>query len=310
MNYRVHLWSEAVAPITHTANTEGNEALIAREPVDTPAGKRWVPALSGNQLRNRLVRTPAALWLIDQLGLAGALSLKELNFFLHGGNLTESSGRDDTARIAEMQELFPLFRLLGGALPDQILSGSLRAWRGMLVCDENRPYLRANLPDGFDVPDAALKPAEHFVEGYQYTRGDAAKSPALYDPAVSDPDAKSNLMIFSGQQVIRGAAFVHGFHIPHGAAVEFGCLMHALDLWGDSGGAVGGMASKGHGRLDAYVLGGDGGVIDAAVDAYVAHVAATADRCRAWIMSTFRKPPKPEKPTRTRSGKGAAPDAI
>ena len=106
MNYRIHLWSEAVAPITHMARVEGNEALIAREPVDTPAGKRWVPVLSGNAIRHRCVREPGGLWLIEKLGLKGQLSLKQMNFLLHGGNLTDSTGRENTARIAEMQELF------------------------------------------------------------------------------------------------------------------------------------------------------------------------------------------------------------
>lgn len=303
-DYRVHLWSECLAPMTHMKGVEGNEALVAREPVDTPSGKRWVPHLSANAVRHRLVREPGGLWLIDAIGLRGKLSLRQLNFLLHGGNLTDSTGREDTARIAEMQESFPLLRLLGGALPDQILKGSLVAWRGLLVCEENRPHLPANLPPGFGLPDRPIKPAEHFVEGYQYTRGDAARSPDLYDPATADPDAKSNRMIFAGQQVIRGAVFSHGFEIAHGSELEYGCLMHALGLWQSQGGSVGGMASKGHGRLATAVLGGDdpGG----AVAAYVAHVEAHADRCRAWLEKVFRaKEPKPDRPAKGKGRKAA-----
>lgn len=272
---------------------EGNEALIAREPVDTPAGKRWVPCLSGNAIRHRCVREPGGLWLIEALGLKGQLSLKQLNFLLHGGNLTDSTGREDTARIAEMQELFPLLRLMGGALPDQILKGSLLAWRGVLVCEENRPHLA--LPDGYDLPPAALKPAEHFVEDYQYTRGDAARRPDWYDEPSGDPEAKSNLMIFSGQQVIRGAVFLHGFEIPHGGELELGCLLHSLGLWQLAGGSVGGMSSKGHGRLDTHLLGDDAGH-EEAVARYVEHVEANAERCREWLAKVFAtKADKPKK---------------
>ena len=296
MTHRVHLWSECVSPMTHMKGVEGNEALIARQPVDTPAGKRWVPYLSANALRHRMVREPGGLWLVEALGLKGKLSLAQLNFLLHGGNLTDSTGREDTARIAEMQELFPLLRLLGGALPDQILKGSLLMWQGQLVCEENRPHLQ--LPAGFDLPDAALKPAEHYVEDYQYTRGDAGKAADWYDAATRNPDAKSNLMIFSGQCVIRGAVFFHGFDVPHGSALELGCLMHAMGLWQLQGGSVGGMASKGHGRLATAVIGGEAEGIAESVEAYVAHVEAHAERCRAWLDKVFaKKVPKKGKVT-------------
>ena len=279
--------------MTHMKGVEGNEALIARQPVDTPAGKRWVPYLSGNALRHRMIREPGGLWLVDAMGLKGKLSLRQLNFILHGGNLTDSTGREDTSRIAEMQELFPLLRLLGGALPDQILKGSLLMWQGRLVCEENRSHL--SLPEGFEWPAETLKPAEHFVEGYQYTRGDGAKSPEWYDPATMDPEKKSNLMIFSGQQVIPGAVFLHGFDIPHGSQLELGCLMHAIWLWQSQGGSVGGMASKGHGRLKTESIGGSDP--SEAISAYEDHVEASAEKCRAWLEKVFReKPPKEEKP--------------
>lgn len=289
--------------MTHMKGVEGNEALIARQPVDTPSGKRLVPYLSGNALRHRMVREPGGLWLIDRLGLKGKLSLKQLNFLIHGGNLTDSTGREDTARIADMQRLLPLLRLLGGALPDQILKGSLLMWQGSLVCEENRE--RLPLPDGFDWPTQTLKPSEHFVEGYQYTRGDGAKRPEWYDEATRDPEAKSNLMIFSGQQVIPGAVFLHGFDIPHGSTLELGCLMHAIALWQAEGGSVGGMASKGHGRLVTSQLGGDDPA--EAIAAYIAHVDANAEACRAWLEKVFRaKEPKPEKPKKGAKAKESA----
>lgn len=294
--YRITLYSEAVGPITHMKGVEGNEALIAREPINTPNGKRWIPYLSANALRHRLIREPGGLWLVDRLGLKGKLSLKQLNFILHGGNLTDSTGREDTARIAEMQEIFPLLRLLGGALPDQILKGSLLMWRGMLLCEENRSHLLHFLPDGFVLPDASLKPAEHYVEGYQYTRSDAKRRPEWYDQETRDADSKSNLMIFSGQSVIRGSVFVHGFDLPHGSRLEYGCLLHALGLWQDQGGTVGGMASKGHGRLTTVIL----GEVDlSAVAEYESHVDINAGRCRAWLDKVFaKKAEKPEKPAK------------
>lgn len=305
-SYKVCLWSEAISPITHMKGVEGNEALIAREPVSSPTGKRWVPCLSANAIRHRLVREPGGLYLIEAMGLKGKLSLKQLNFILHGGNLTDSTGREDTARIAEMQEAFPLFRLMGGALPDQILRGSLVAWRGTMVCEENRSRLALNMPEGFTLPAESLKPSEHYVEGYQYTRGDAARRPEWYDETTRDPDAKSNLMIFSGQSVIAGAVFSHGFEIPHGSDLEFGCLLHSLGLWQAEGGSVGGMSSKGHGRLTTSIL-GDVGDVQALIAEYVKHVETNAERCRTWLEKVFRtKEPKPEKPAKLKGKKVAA----
>jgi hypothetical protein len=293
-HYRGYLWSEAVSPITHMKGVEGNEALIAREPVDTPSGVRYVPFLSANALRHRCIRDTGGLWLIESLGLKSQLSLMQLNFLIHGGNLTESTGREDTSRIAEMQELFPLLRLMGGSLPDQILKGSLLMWRGMLLCEENRNHLPT--PDGYSIPEQALKPAEHFVGGYQYTRGDAGEMTDWHDGETED-DRKSNLMIFAGEQVIRGSVFVHGFDIPHGSELEYGCLMHSLGLWQEQGGTIGGMASKGHGRLTTHVLGDDDW--QECSRAYVNHVETNAEKCREWLTKAFAK--KAEKPAK---GKG------
>jgi hypothetical protein len=305
LSYCIHLYSEAISPITHMKGVEGNEALIAREPVDTPSGIRSVPFLSANAIRHKFVREPGGLYLIHALGLNGKLSLKQLNFLLHGGNLTDSTGRENTARIAEMQELFPLLRLLGGALPDQILKGSLLAWRGMLVCEENRRHM--SLPEGYSLPAESLKPSEHYVSGYQYTRGDAAKSPELYDPAKHDPEAKSNLMIFSGGTVIRGAAFLHGFDIPHGSELEYGCLLHALECWQeDAGGTIGGMASKGHGRLKTSIL-AERDDSEEMIAKYISHVEKHAEPCRAWLEKVFKAKEEKTPAEPKKKGKKSAP---
>lgn len=293
-NYRVYVWSETASPCTHMRGVEGNEAMLAREPIDTPAGKRWIPVLSANAIRHRCIREPGALYLVQMLGLRGRLTLQQLNFLLHGGNLTDSTGREDTARIAEMQELFPLLRLLGGALPDQILKGSLLAWRGILVCEENRNRIQASLPNGFTLPVQSLKPSEHYVESYQYTRGDAAKRVDWYNEESRDPEAKSNLMIYAGQQVISGAAFFHGFDIPHSSELELGCLLHSLSLWQAQGGSIGAMASKGHGRLNSMLIGFDWDR-DALIEQYTQHVADHAEQCVSWLEKVFTKKEKKEK---------------
>lgn len=275
----IHAISEAVSPITHMSGSVGNEGIVAREPVHTSRGVMTVPFLSGNALRHRAVREPGAIWLIDRYGLRGKLSLAQLNFLLHGGNLTQSNAHENTRRIADMQRLWPLLRICGGCLPDQILAGSLDCWRGTLVCEENRDSLTRTLGS---VPTQRLLSSERFLSGYQYTRGDAAKTGISTEPR---NDMPSNLMIYSGQAVTRGAVFHHGFVLRHCTQLELGALLLSLRLWQSTGGTIGGNARLGHGRLQMSLVDYDDD--GSAVDAYVQHVDGVRDEAVAWLDDAF-----------------------
>jgi hypothetical protein len=297
--YSVFCLSEALSPITHMARTEGNEAVIAREPVATENGVKWIPSISGNALRHRLVRASGAKHLVEALGLAGQLTFEQLNFLFHGGNLSQSTAFDDTKRLAEMWSLFPLFRLLGGALPDQIITGSLIAWRGALVCRENAGRIAQMLPRGFELPsDRALMPADSLVGAYQYTRSDARKTQVdLAAPSAQQyPEVGgSNLMIFAGQQVNAGALFVHGFHAKGASQLALGALLNALAVWQSEGGTIGGQSSRGHGRLAmSYAISPEADA-QAAVDAYLAHTEATKNAAADWLLRAFDVRPKSAK---------------
>lgn len=300
-SYTVHCVSEALSPITHASGTAGNESIVAREAVHTPDGVRMIPFLSGNALRHRTVREPMAKWLIERYELRGKLSLMQLNFLLHGGNLTESTAHENTRRIAEMHEAWPMLRLCGGALPNQILTGSLHVWRGTLVCEENRDSLAKSLGN---LPSERMLSAEKFLSGYQYTRGDAAKTGLARER--DDLERDSNLMIYSGQSVTRGALFHHGFVLPHAPPIELGCLLLALRLWQSQGGTIGGNARLGHGRLKLHLVGmrDDGD----AVAAYVSHVDAMRERAVAWLYECFAKASEPkEKPAKGAKAKTKPP---
>jgi len=283
-NYKVICLSECVAPITHMARSEGNYQIIAREPVVTSRGVTHVPYLSGNAIRHRMIREPGFRWLSVEYGLHGHLTLQQLNFLLHGGNLTEGGGRENTRRIADFQRLFPLGRLLGGCLPDQVLAGSLHCWRGTLVCEENRPALIHLIGDY--LPEGRLRPAESFVSNYQYTRGDAAKNATDLGPLDLDGDIDSNLMIFSGQHVLSGASFMHGFTLPHVDIVELGALFWSLYLWSSAGATIGGQVARGHGRLSLSILQGDFEV-ETAIDRYLDHARSVRDEAVAWLEAVF-----------------------
>lgn len=270
-NYTITLLSEAISPITHASGGAGNESIAAREPIVTPSGVRSVPFLSGNALRHRCLREPGMLHLIDLYGLRGKLSLLQLNFLLHGGNLTESTAHENTNRIAEMKRCWPLLRLLGGCLPNQVLAGACDALRGMLVCEENRGHLPPEL-----VPPERLMPAEAFIGSYQYTRGDAAED-----------ESREQLMIYSGQAVLRGALFVHGFVLKHVSRVEYGAALHAVTLWQRSGGTIGGMAAKGHGRLKTALVGAS--EQEDSIGEYLEYAERVRADAVSWLEDAFAK---------------------
>jgi len=288
---RIICYSETVSPITHMAGVVGNEAIIKREQL---ASGQWVPSITGNALRHRCVRETGARYLVDALGLSGELSLPQLAFLFNGGSLTESTGREDTKKIADLQRLFPLLRLLGGSLPDQILSGTLIATSGLLVCEENRSRLSGLLPDEWSLPVDRLRDAEAMVGTYQYVRGvptktcpDLVRGEDELDARGAGKDGKSQQMIFSGQCVNPGAAFVHGFLAPSSTALDIGCLLHSLALWQQAGGTVGGSAAKGHGRLSTYVHCDQ--PIYGCVERYQEHVEQCKQECVDWLTAAFAK---------------------
>jgi hypothetical protein len=169
-------------------------------------------------------------------------------------------------------------RLCGGSLPDQILSGSLHVWRGTLVCEENRESLARSLGD---IPQERLLSFEQFTSGYQYTRGDAKKRGIV---AESEDDT-TNLMIYSGQAVMRGAVFHHGFVLNHASDLELGCLLLSLRLWQLAGGTIGGNARLGHGRLHTEIISGvDQELL---VNAYVEHADSVKDDAIQWLQDAF-----------------------
>ena len=290
--YRLIAISEATAPITHMAGVSGNESIVAREPVATERGTAWVPHLSGNALRHRCVREPGMRHLIDACGLAGSLTLEQMNFLLHGGALTKGGGVEDLPLVIEVAEVAPLVKLVGGALPAQILAGSLNVGRGMLACEENQACLRAMLPEGA-LPDSALRPAESFVSGYQYTRGDARKTAPKLAKDLDD-GSDGNLMIFAGQAVMRGAIFVHSFVVRHGELIEVGALVDAIARWQAAGGTIGGQASRGHGSLSTTLVNPDGIDLDACRAEYLESVEANKERFADWLTRAFAAKSEPK----------------
>ena len=281
--------SEALSPITHMDRTEGNEGIIAREPVVTTEGRTvLVPYLSGNAIRNRFVRNPGMLDLVERLELRGKLSLQQWNFLLHGGSITESTARVNPQRIVDWHRFFPLGKLLGGCLPDQILVGSLIAGRGLLVCEENRQTIASLYPDVASLLPDRIRTAESFVSNWKYVRGDASGS-GLVEEMPKGKTGTENMMMIAGQAVTRGALFLHDFTIKGASRVEAGALIHAISLWQEAGGTIGGSSARGHGRLRLVVVTDPGVDPREARIAYLDHLAANQVEAVTWLTEVFHR---------------------
>lgn len=291
---KIHCLSETLTMLTHMMGTAGNEAVINREQVFTKGRLRDVPVLSGNAIRHRMIREPGALWLIKECGLAGKLNIDQANYLLNGGNLTDSSKNENLARIADMQELLPLIRLLGGSLKNQVVGGSLFVLRGLLVCEENRETLFKQIPENIGLPDEALRSCEDFVTQYQYTRGDARRRHDSAQLMEMPDDDKTNLMIYSGQAVIPGSLWYHGFILQNVSPLEVGALIHALRQWETLGATIGGQTRIGHGQLrtSLYFEAGEDFYgtelnLEEVVVAYKKHVTENKAKIIAWLNDAF-----------------------
>ncbi len=285
----LHLIIETLSPLTHMMGVNGNEALINREAIIYDGKICHVPAISGNALRHRLIRENGAYYIIGACNLAGKMNIDQLNYLFNGGSLVESSVSTNIKRIAEMQEVLPLYRLLGGCLRNQIVAGSLHMGRGMLVCRENVERINKLIPEEFCV-DKNIFPAERYVDQYQYTRGDAEKMKdidffaAIDELNTGEEKGKSNLMIFNGQSIVTGAMFYCEIVLQNVSDLELGAALHCLNRWN---GFIGGQGSRGHGKCKGYLLGIDPVESLRLIGEYTAHVQSNKDKIIKWLFESF-----------------------
>ena len=302
---KIHSLLTAVSPLTHMMGVAGNESVINRTKVFADGRICDVPVISGNAIRHSLIREPGAMFVVKTCGLEGKLSIDTANYLFYGGSLTESSAiAANLTKIAAMQELLPLYRLLGGSLRNQVISGSLLVSMGSLVCEENREILQHQLPEELLVDLPELRSSGDFVSNWQYTRGDASRDPEQIAPDDAG-GGKSNLMIYGGQHIIPGAVFYHNFVLQNVSALEVGALVASIKDWQAGGGIIGGMGRAGHGKMDIAIYAnganffGDSLDLDAYESAYRQHTQDKATEIVGWLEDAF--------PVQSHVGKGKTP---
>lgn len=291
---KIHFLSKAMAPITHNMGTSGNESILNRSKSFHNGSVVDIPVLSGNALRHKIIREPGALYLVNRCDLRGKLSIDQANYMFTGGSLTESSTNDNIPLIAEIQGISPLFRLLGGSLKNQVVGGSLFVSQGLLVCEENKQTIE-KMCSPYELPEEHFLTAQNFISKYQYTRGDAGRMKDSGE-IIKDLEKQqtSNLMIYSGESIIKGAMFYHNLTLYNVSPLEVGAALHCVQLWQAADGIIGGSARIGHGKLKSEIW--IDGLIDwfgdekqpgELIKDYITHVGNHAEDFRGWLKKAF-----------------------
>ena len=284
--YKINILATALTKITHMMGSKGNESLINRESILYNNKIVQVPFLSGNAIRHKMIREPGALDLITQCNLKGKLSIEQVNFMMNGGSLTESSVSCNINKIYVMQQILPLYRLLGGSLKNQVLRGSLNVSFGFLFCKENQERIAKLLDDNEIIEKYQLKNFEHFISNFQYTRASAKTIAGIPECVKDNEEDNDNLMIYNGQYLIPGSMFLIQFHLINCSDIELGALLNALQCYYNSGCIIGGMGRIGHGSINIEFIDDDYNYSDLIAE-YRNHNEKNSTVIENWFNETF-----------------------
>lgn len=282
-SYKVSILHKALSPITHMAGTSGNEAILNRETMLVNGREVNIPIISGNALRHCTLREPSAYYLMVTLGLEKKMSLDQWFFMLNGGQLDGSTVSVNLNKIANFQEVFPIYKLIGGTL-DQILSGSINVGRAYLICNETKNKIN----DIFcmEYEENKYKNSYEFISKYQYTTKNVIRSQGIdyfieIDELAKADDYKTNQMIYNGETIMQGSLFMQRVDLKNVSDVEIGAYIHSFYLWQEMGGVIGGMSRIGHGNLKSTLkIHGLKNDFDHYVKLYIDHVNTNKDKMK------------------------------
>jgi len=280
---RWHVLITLLSPLSHGGDQSGsNVASIRREPrVDMFTGEvADVPFVSGAAVRG-LARD---LVMVDWLARIG-LSTRDIrpevaHALLAGGSIDAGAamGVTDNALRDAIREVCPAWDLFGGVIEGQLMEGQLIVGDAVLVCRETAwsaaPALGWTLDEARErrpeLPEAAAATVERL--GTRHHHDDI--------PGPSTQMILHTQAIAAGHQLAWSVALRAG---PLATPLQRAALAHLLGLLAE------------HGRLGAKAQTGFGAVAfgepQSSCDRspcpvpihYLAHVAAQAERARAWL---------------------------
>ncbi len=199
-----------------------------------------VPFVSGNSLKG-ILRDLLAKDLLDRFDIE--VSDKLLYALYAGGSLEKGSGGRKIQRkyIENIRENLPMISLLGTAASSEMIESKMNM--GMLV------------PVAKETNGLTGRDAEHsifqFLDETFYTRIDDIEGGTDRDDGEQAQQMKYNVQV-----LVPGTKFHHRMTLQHCNEVEEAALYHAFELFKQNP-HIGGMQSKGHGRVE-FEYEGDG----------------------------------------------------
>lgn len=319
--HTIEMVLRAEQPIAHHEGVVGNEAVVMRETVFMPNGRKAkVPIITGDTIRHGL-REASARATLEAAGLLDAVHGESaLRLMFAGGQMLKGT---DTLRLddyREMVELFPSLALLGGCAGNRIIPGQIEVGRAMLICEESAHLMPEWVGAWMAEIGIETNGARAHVERVQRVRMDPMLRPEMRallgaesreeverrllksdNAAANDDDAekaktKSAMLPFAYETVAAGSLFFMRLHARTTSLLEHDMLHVMIATWLQRA-MVGGKRGTGCGLLKAIevrgmtrveMAPGTRGELSFGIDApevarFTAHVAERAERLGVWL---------------------------
>lgn len=228
----------AKSPISHGSDEDFGmeQRLRTLEMEVVEDGERFheeIPVISGNSLRGQL-RDILARDLLERLDIE--VHDKLLYALYAGGSLERGTGGRKIKRkmIQDVRKQVPMLSLLGTALGSQMIEGKLNIGMLVPIASETEDYTGRE----------AEKSVFSYVDDTFYTRKDDIEGDTDREAGEQAHQMKFNVQVFTP-----GTRFHHRLTLRHCNEVEEACLYHAFKLLRENP-HIGGMQSRGHGRVD------------------------------------------------------------
>lgn len=272
---------EAVQPIAHHSENDGNEAVAFRRSFRVRGGWADIPVITADTCRHGLREAAAFAVLSAANMLTGAnLSEASIRLLFAGGMVT---GRGDAGSISldryrELCELVPTMALFGGCCDNRVIPGRLVVEDAVLICAELDDQRLAHIPrwmfDSAVARYGAVEPSVRHIESQQRVRMDPTTHPErrllmsadaqvgvtkrlaaseqahAENDAIAREESKSSMMPRRFEEVKEGSLFAWAVEATTYTALDVDVFNLAVSAW-LANARVGGKRGIGRGRVQA-----------------------------------------------------------
>ncbi len=196
-NIKLHLQITLLQPMSHISESVGNQTnLRTMKVTDLEGNPSEVFTLSGNALRNRILRRCGIDSFLDQIGVQVSPTMHHALFC--GGAIDGGTG-NDLDLDKKIRQLLPALSVLGTAKPKglfgvsdaQMVHGRIAVGDAYLVCVESAEYIYRQFPPA--LPIEVISALEQIVDGKQLQHSQRVNQWLGIDTEVNQYDLKELL---------------------------------------------------------------------------------------------------------------------